>query len=254
MIISNPKILVVDDDNLFLDLMIETLSSIGCAVTGVPGAIEALEKLEKTKFDLLITDIKMSGMDGVALFRKVRRHYPHMPVLFVTGVESPEVIGRASPDGFLAKPFRIEQIEELIKNTLKDKKAKETKQIRQVMVVDDNETFREMLADTLRYNEYVPCAVSSGTEALIELDNGKVDAVIADIKMPEMDGITLLKLIKEKKPEIPVILITAFIDKEDIVKNSLNSLADGFLRKPFQVENLVELLNNLSSTSINYNL
>jgi len=243
------RILVVDDDATLLDLLVDTLSAIGYQATGVYGGMEALEALNKGCFDLLITDIKMPGMDGISLSRKVRRLHPNLPILFITGVASPEIIGRASPDGFLAKPFRINHMEELIENTLKDRPDTVTRQIRRVMVVDDDQTFREMLADALRFDEYLPCAVSSGEEALRELERGDIDAVICDIKMPGMDGITLLKQIKNRYTEMPVILITAFMSDEEAEKQSIHAIADGFLRKPFRVEKIVDLLNGISPAS-----
>lgn len=240
------KILVVDDDLNLLDLLVDTLTSIGYQAVGASGGVPALEKLTSENFDLMITDIKMPQLNGISLLKKVRRHYPQMPVLFITGVDLPEVIGRATPDGFLAKPFRINHIEELIENTLKNKTDTLAHHIRKVLVVDDDNTFREMLSDSLRYNEYSPCAVSSGQQALHELENGQVDAVVADIKMPQMDGITLTKRIKEKYPQLPVILITAFLTQEDMEKQAVNEIADGFLEKPFRIENIIKLLNDLS--------
>jgi CheY-like chemotaxis protein len=243
------KILVVDDDAHLLELLVDTLSAIGYQVIGVPGGMEALERLKTESFDLLVTDIKMPVMDGIALSKKVRRYYPGLPVLFITGVASPEIIGRASPDGFLAKPFRINHIEELIESTLKDRPETLSTSIKRVMVVDDDQTFREMLADALQYDEYIPLAVGSGEDALRELERGEVDAVIADIKMPGMDGISLLKQIKERYSDIPVILITAYLSDEEIKQHAVDDIADGFIKKPFRVEKIVDLLNQISPTS-----
>jgi len=247
--VKKARILVVDDDATLLDLLVDTLTAIGYHATGVYGGLEALEALSTGCFDLLITDIKMPGMDGIMLSRKVRRLHPGLPILFITGVATPEIIGRASPDGFLAKPFRINHMEELIESTLKDRPDTAARQIRRVMVVDDDQTFREMLADALRFDEYLPCAVSSGEEALRELERGDVDAVICDIKMPGMDGISLLKKIKDRYVDMPVILITAYLSDEEIEQQSIHAIADGFLKKPFRVERIVDLLNGISPTS-----
>ena len=118
---QKPKvtILVVEDNATMRDLLVDTLDAIGYHPTGASDGSEALQKLKEQKFDLIITDIMMPGIDGVALLKKVRKEYPHLPVLFITGVATPEVVERASPDGFLAKPFRISHIEELIEDTLK---------------------------------------------------------------------------------------------------------------------------------------
>lgn len=240
------KILVVDDDSNLRELLLDTLETIGYRAGGACDGVEALQKLQEEIFDLVITDIRMPRIDGVALLEKVRRLYPTLPVLLITGVASLEVIGRASPDGFLAKPFRISHLEDMIKDTLTGESEKVVKPIRRVMVVDDDELFREMLTDALRCDDYVPCAVSSGEEALTELEHGTIDAVIADIKMPGMDGITLLKRIKEKSPEMPVILITAFFSEEEAGQKAGSVEPNGFLKKPFEVDNILEILRQIS--------
>jgi len=244
------KILVVDDDLKLLDLLVDTLVAIGYEAEGVDGGDQALEKLREGKFDLVITDIKMPGMDGVTLLNKIRSQHPKLPVMFITGVATPEIIGQASPDGFLAKPFRINRIEEMIENALKGRPETVTDRIKKVLVVDDDDTFREMLVDSLRYHQYIPLAVAGGEEALRELTRGEVDAVVADIKMPGMDGITLLKEIKSFRPDLPVILITAFWSEDDNLRDAVPAGADGFLKKPFRVEKIIELLDEISPRTV----
>jgi DNA-binding NtrC family response regulator len=78
--------------------------------------------LKLEKFDLVISDVKMPEIDGITLLGLIRDAHPHMPVLLITGVASPEVVGEADPDGFLAKPFRISHIEEMIEATLSARK------------------------------------------------------------------------------------------------------------------------------------
>jgi len=240
------NILVVDDDRHLLELLIDTLTAIGYESMGVSDGLEALECLKTHKFDLVISDIRMPGLDGIGLLRKIRRYYSDLPVLFITGVDMPEVIGKASPDGLLAKPFRISHIEEMINDALSGKDEVVANAIRKVLVVDDDDTFREMLSDALRYNDYIPFAAAGGKEALRELENGSVDAVITDIRMPGMDGIELLKTIKDQYPDLPVILITAFFDRDDLESSLGDQEADGFLEKPFRVEKVMELLERIS--------
>ena len=248
---TKAEILVVDDDVTLCELLVDTLEAIGYRATAAKDGIEALQKLKESKYDLMISDIKMPGIDGIALLKKVRRNYPDLPVLFITGVASPEIIGRASPDGFLAKPFRISHIEELIEDALSGKSEDTLKPIRKVLIVDDDDLFRDMLTDALQHNDYIPCAVTGGQEALQELDNGSIDAVITDIKMPGMDGVTLLKEIKSRYPEMPVILITAFLSRDDISLEDDQLKPDGFLQKPFDVDNIVKILKEIKPAVTN---
>jgi len=112
---------VVDDDPQLLKMLVDTLTGIGYKTAAASDGIEALDMLRQDDadtFDLMITDIKMPNMDGLGLLKRARRYHPDLPVLFITGVASEDIIGEASPDGFLAKPFRISRLEELIENAL----------------------------------------------------------------------------------------------------------------------------------------
>ncbi|MFH1374918.1 MAG: response regulator [bacterium] len=242
------KILVVDDDALLRDLLVDTLQTIGYETTGVSDGIEALQSLRNEKYDLMISDIKMPGIDGLALLRKTRRLYPDLPVLFITGVASPEIIGRALPDGFLAKPFRINHIEEMIEDTLRLRTQPDTSSVKRVLIVDDDDLFRDMLTEALRLDGYIPCSASGGEQALREMENGEVDAVITDIRMPGMDGITLLKKLKGQRPGLPVILMTAFFSVEEVRRRSQPAEADGFLQKPFEIDNIFRVLKEINRT------
>jgi len=197
----------------------------------------------------MISDIRMPDLDGISLLRRVRTHYPDLPVLLITGYGAPEVIGRASPDGFLAKPFRISHMEQLIEDVLNGKEEESVGPIHRVMVVDDDDTFRETLYEILRAHDYSPLAVSNGPDAVRQIEEGEIDAVIADIKMPGMDGIALMREIKARKPELPVILITAFYSPRDASYNDDSVLPDGFLQKPFKADSIIRMLQELAANA-----
>lgn len=246
---NSAKILVVDDDLSLLDLLVDTLTTIGYQAVGARGGAEALERLKVQSFDLLISDIKMADVDGLSLLKSVRSLYPNLPVLFISGAESPEIIGRARADGFLAKPFRISHIEELIENTLHGRRESITGPVERVLVVDDDDVFRDMLCDSLEASGFKAVSAADGKEALACLSTEEVQAVISDIKMPGMDGIALAGQIKSKYPQLPVILITAYYSSLENEKAMAPEVANGFLRKPFKVEKIIDLLNELTADS-----
>jgi CheY-like chemotaxis protein len=115
---ADTRILIVDDDPFLLAILGDTLGSIGYQVTRAESGTRALELLQEFPFELMITDVKMPDIDGLQLFRQVREKYAGLPVLFITGVASEEIMGTVDADGFLSKPFRIAQIEKLISETL----------------------------------------------------------------------------------------------------------------------------------------
>jgi len=236
------KILVVDDDIGLLELLVETLSTVGYKAIGAAGGVEALQKLQEEKFSLMITDIKMPDVDGLQLLRKVRRHYSRMPVLFITGVASADIIGQAAPDGFLAKPFRISQIEKLIEHALEHKSGEFSSLMRKVLIVDGDEEFRTTLSDALSFSQYIPFHVSAGKAALKELEHGSMDAVITDYQLPDMDGITLLNSIKKHYPDVLAILTGSPTSPDDLRSQGQAASADAFLSKPFRASEFLDLL------------
>lgn len=102
-----------------------------------------------------------------------------------------------------------------------------------VLVVDDEEILRSLLEKILKREGYCVRLAASAKEALEILDKNPVDIVVSDIKMPEMDGIELLKAIKKTRPDVGVIMMTAYADTYS-VKDALLLGADDYVTKPFK--------------------
>ena len=206
---SKGKILIVDDDPVLLDLLADTLKAIGYQTVAATDGSEALTQLrehDQGTFDILITDIKMPNMSGLTLLKKIRRLYPDLPVLFITGVVSEETMAAASPDGFLAKPFRIARLEEMIENTLAAKYSSHSPEsLRRVLINMPENKLRENLAEAMSCSNYMPFAVSDDNEALEELKRGRFDAMITSLN--EVTGSdNRLNQLREIYPQLPVLL------------------------------------------------
>jgi signal transduction histidine kinase len=115
-------ILVVDDDEEVRIVTSDTIKEIGYKVVAVSTAQEALERLGKERFDLLITDVAMPGMNGVELARRARDIDPAMPVLFSSGYADVQMFGEElSDESVLKKPFRIAEVAARIETSLDGK-------------------------------------------------------------------------------------------------------------------------------------
>ncbi|MCK4427111.1 MAG: response regulator, partial [candidate division Zixibacteria bacterium] len=115
------KVLVVDDDKKIRTLLLDTLSALGYKTIGARDGEEALALLEKQKPDVVISDIKMPKLSGLSLLRNIKDKDPKIPVLMITGYNFTYTKDQAldsGADGFLAKPFRISKIEELMQSVL----------------------------------------------------------------------------------------------------------------------------------------
>src|SRR6476620_6629548 len=105
---SNPKILVVDDDADLLELLSIRLTAAGYKVEAVQSAEAALNYLDVSRPQLVISDMQMSGMDGMALFEHIHRNLPALPVIILTAHGTiPDAVAAVQRGvfGYLAKPF-----------------------------------------------------------------------------------------------------------------------------------------------------
>ncbi|KPL00568.1 MAG: hypothetical protein AMJ91_04225 [candidate division Zixibacteria bacterium SM23_73_3] len=111
----------------------------------------------------------------------------------------------------------------------------------QVLIVDDNPHMSSLLSDILDFFDYKAVGASDGEEALKTLKERCFDMVITDLKMPRMGGMDLLRTIKDRFPQLPVVVITGF-GTDSSKSDAFAAQADGFLAKPFKVEEIKELL------------
>jgi two-component system response regulator FlrC len=113
-----------------------------------------------------------------------------------------------------------------------------------ILLVEDDATLREALAETLRLADYDVVTASDGRAALEALENNNFSAVVTDYQMKPMDGFALLTAIRETHPHLPVLLITAHGSIEHAVRCMLEGASD-YLVKPFAAPALVERLRQL---------
>jgi two-component system, NtrC family, response regulator GlrR len=142
---DKPRILLVDDDEDLLLLIKMRLEANGMQVCAVGSAEKALTELPRWRPNLVITDLQMPGMDGMALFHHIQERYLHLPVIILTAHGTiPEAV-EAVQEGvysYLVKPFEapvlLERVEKALKQSSQTPADTSTE-------VDDNEAWREEL-------------------------------------------------------------------------------------------------------------
>lgn len=107
-----------------------------------------------------------------------------------------------------------------------------------LLLAEDEQSLARAIIKILEKNNYTAEAVYNGADALEYLESGEYDAAILDIMMPEMDGITVLKRLRERGNMIPVIMLTAKAEVDDKVLG-LDSGANDYLTKPFDTKELL---------------
>jgi excisionase family DNA binding protein len=107
------RVLVVDDESTIRDLLAKTLALAEYDVDLAPDGRTALERLRIIPYDLLITDLKMPGVDGLAVIREARRLKADIPVIIITGFSTEASAIEAvnlGVSGYLTKPFRVPRV------------------------------------------------------------------------------------------------------------------------------------------------
>jgi len=108
-----PRILVADDEEAIRELLAKTLALAEYDVRTVPDGQSAIDLLRAERFQLLITDLRMPGVDGLAVIREARRLSPDLPVVIITGYSSEASAIEAinlGVSGYLTKPFRVAKV------------------------------------------------------------------------------------------------------------------------------------------------
>ncbi len=111
------RILVVDDQESMRVLLQDMLSVMGYEVSVAEGGEEALATMAGGRFDLVLTDLNMPGMDGSALLKAVKADYPGVPVIIITGYgtfHTEKRVMREGADGYISKPCTLAKLEHTI--------------------------------------------------------------------------------------------------------------------------------------------
>ena len=115
------KILVVDDEVNMLQLFRKVLTKEGYPVTTVETAEEALQVIGTTLFDLVISDLALPGINGINLYKAIKKDYPHLPFILITAYGTVESAVKAMKLGvydYICKPFQMDELKMVIKKAL----------------------------------------------------------------------------------------------------------------------------------------
>lgn len=234
----NPKLLVVDDDRDFAESLGEMLEMKGYDVTVAFSGEEALEIIETEAFSLVLLDMKMGGMNGIACLEKIRAFRPGTKVLMITAFSHTELVRQAlavGAVGVLHKPVAMKDLMTMVGSLSPQAN---------VLLVEDDKDFSESLkAGLAEYAEFnnaemnVTQAFSlAESKALIEKQS--FELLLVDFSLPDGTAPHLLEWLKVKACSVPVIIMTGFPQK---ALDSLPSLSlSDIMVKPFQPENLLE--------------
>lgn len=124
---AKAKILIIDDEPLMREFLEEALKRVGYRVVTAENGIEGLQLIKNQSFDVIITDLKMDPIDGIAVLRECKKFSPETPVIIMTAYASLETAITTLKEGatdYLIKPFNPDAVEIAVKRALEKVKIK----------------------------------------------------------------------------------------------------------------------------------
>ena len=258
------SLLVVDDDRDLCESAAATLEDLGAHAEWVQGGEEAVEFVEERSrgaegFRAVLIDWQMTGMDGIACARAIRaRVGSSTPILLISAYDWTEIESEARAagiDGFVAKPlfrstlYRALSVVADGPSASSEVSAPEADLAgRRVLLAEDNELNWEVARELLGALGLELTWAENGREAVdafASSEPGTFDAVLMDIRMPEMDGYQATRAIRAlPRPDaatVPVIAMTADAFSEDI-ERARDAGMDAHVAKPIDLRELVRTL------------
>ena len=241
------RILIIDDVIEICKRLQRELQKEGHEVEYRTSSLNVVEDLKRARrdsepYDLLLLNVQMPGMDGLTLFRHMRQEHLGVEVIMMTGYREEQTVIEAirlSAQDYLNKPVSLEELDAAVSHAHKkavEAKGKNGKH--RILVVDDAKDLCDRIKRELDKEGYRTAAVYSGEECLDYFKKNKVDVVIADIRIPRMNGLEMLGRCREISDDFISITITGHGNHET-AKESLKLGAYDYLRKPLSLDQLI---------------
>ena len=266
-IFNDKKILIVDDNQSWRDILKHLLTSFGIDTICASSGHEAMDILKKDQhnFDMILMDWNMPKLDGIETTKIIKANCKDKScenIVLVSAFKEENLIKEAFDVGieiFLQKPVNPSVLNNILSDlflgTSKANKIIDSKNNRslkqniqtlkgsKILLAEDNKTNQEIILGLLENSGIEIDIANNGQEAVNLAQKNSYELILMDLQMPIMDGYEATKIIREtqKGKDIPIIALTANAMKEDVEKTKAVGM-NKHLNKPIDVEKLYETL------------
>jgi two-component system response regulator HydG len=236
-----PRLLVVDDDADTCANLSDTFTDLGYRVDVAYDGSAALKLVEKNAYDLALLDLKMPGMNGLELYRAIRRISSGTVAIIVTAFVSSDTAKSVMQAGawrIVPKPINFGQLQSEVEEALNQPL---------VLVVDDDHDLCQSLWDLFREQGYRICLAHDAQTVKMRLGQRAYQVVLIDMKLPQTDGTKILQIVQDENPTARTLIITGFArEMNESIQEAMASGADAVCYKPFDVEQLLKTVKELT--------
>jgi CheY-like chemotaxis protein len=241
----NETILVVEDDPAIRMLVEEILTGAGYNVLVAGTGDKAIQLADEHEgvIHLLLTDVVLPSMGGKEIAGRIALVRPETKVLFMSGYTGNAADERENLEPgveFLQKPFTPDALCEKIGGLLSTSST-----IRRILVVDDDRSLRNLLAQTLEGEGFQAFTAEDGREARLQIEEHRIDLVITDLAMPGEEGMELIRALRREQPSVKIVAMSGAFGT-DVLRAARALGAHMSLIKPLSRETILQSIDQLS--------
>lgn len=235
------KVLVADDDRRMVRTLCDILRVKGFGAVSAFNGEEAVAKVQSEKPDCVLMDIRMPGIDGVKTLKLIRDISPDLPVVLMSAYATDAQVAEAKEHGaetVLSKPIDIQQVLSFISLLRKEKS---------VLIVDNDPAFSRTLKEILQANGCRVATEEDTKKVLSHMEQEYQLVVLIDLKLGAADGLDVIRQVRARYPEKPVILLTSERhEMSTAIEQGMQVGAYTCLYKPLALDHLLEIINDIS--------
>ena len=241
--VYKPRILIVDDEPGICRTTAVILELKGYAVTTAKDGHEAIARVEEGPFDMILLDIRMPDMDGVETHRRIKRIQPETVAVMMTAYADEKLILQARDEGaydVIPKPLDIPKLLAMLE------RVSERRRGALVLVVDDDPRICNIMKNTLTGNGCEVGVAHTGEQAIEMAGARDYDVLFIDVRLPTMNGVETQSALRGISPRAVPILMTGYRPQlEPLVDQALRDGAYACLEKPFGMEDVISLVDEI---------
>jgi CheY-like chemotaxis protein len=248
------KILVIDDDRMNCDLLQAVLTRHGYDVHSATSGVEGLNLFRQHNPRVTILDLRMPEMDGLTVLKEIRAIDPHAPVIILGGgaTELQENQARAlRVTDFVRKGLSLDVLVEGVNRVVQQPAPKQeraavaagpaTDNGETVLIVDDDQLVQDLLVQFLTLRGYRARGVKDGVQALTVVEQAPPDLILLDLMLPGMNGVEVLRRLRDKHFNGAVIIVTGSYD-EELLEDAWSLRPQEVISKPIDLEKLLAII------------
>lgn len=237
------SVLIVDDDADTRQNLADILGDLGYRIETAPDGPSALDVIARRPFDIALLDFKMPGMNGLEVYRAIKKQRPETVAIVVSAYTDPVTRKEALDLGVtevLAKPVDFRHLLGLVERAVGQPL---------VLVIDDDNDLCLSLWEILRDQGYRVGLGSSVQTASDQLRERRYQVVLVDMRLPDGDGTIVARTVHEVDPAARTVIITGYRKETDpLVQQAVAEGADAVCYKPFDVPALLRTLERLAAS------